>query len=57
MDTPRPVPAKQAAKEVNVSYHGLLRKIKEGKLPAYWFGRKVMVDVNEVLTAMRQGSK
>ena len=43
----------EAAKELNASKFTLYRKIKEGELPAYKLGRKILVDVNELLEAMR----
>ena len=48
------IPAKPAAKILNVSYFALLRKIKAGELPSYSFGRKILVDLEEVKLAMRR---
>lgn len=45
--------AKPAAKQLGVSYFGLLRKIKDGTIPHYRFGRKVLVDIQEVRDALR----
>ena len=47
---------KQAAKALNVSTFSLYRKINNGMLPAFRLGRKVLIDLNEILTAMRTGS-
>lgn len=43
----------QAAVHLSVSKHALYRKIKSGEYPAYRFGRKVLVDLEEVKQAMR----
>ena len=48
------IPAEPAAKILNVSYFALLRKIKAGELPSFSFGRKVLVDLEEVREAMRR---
>jgi len=47
----------EGAKLLRVSRFALYRKIKEGKLPAYHFGRKVLIDVDEVLQAMRSSNE
>ena len=39
---------------LNVSESGLYRKIQADEIPAYRFGRKVLLDLREVLTAMRR---
>lgn len=44
---------KTASEIMNVSSHGLYKKIREGKIPAYRFGRKVLIDMEEVKRAMR----
>lgn len=51
----RPVTISQALKEIPVSREALYRKLKRGELPHYKFGGKVMVDVQEILAAMRKG--
>ena len=43
----------EAARQLNASKFTLYRKIKERKLPAYQLGRKILVDVDELLEAMR----
>ena len=52
-----PVPVSQAIKMIPVNREALYRKLKAGELPSYRFGRKILVDVNELLAAMRQGAK
>lgn len=44
---------KRAAEILNVSKHALYRKIKCGEIPAYRFGRKVLLDIQEVKQAIR----
>lgn len=44
---------KQGAKILNVSTFSLYKKIKNGQIPAFKFGRKVLVDIDAVLAAMR----
>lgn len=39
---------KRAAHLMNVSTHALYRKIRNGDIPAYRFGRKVLVDIREL---------
>lgn len=39
---------------LNVSPFGLYHRIKIGAVPAYHFGRKILLDVEEVLKAMRR---
>lgn len=50
-------PVKEAAKLLNVSSFGLYRKLQSGELPGYKFGRKVLVDLDEVRQAMRSERK
>ena len=54
-NTPRLEPVKDGAKILKVSRFALYKKIKEGKIPAYHFGRKVLIDIDEVLAIMRTG--
>ncbi|GJL65108.1 MAG: hypothetical protein NPIRA05_00790 [Nitrospirales bacterium] len=51
---PKLVPVTEALKVVPVSRPAFYAKLKKGELPSYHFGRKILVDVDEVLTAMRQ---
>lgn len=44
---------KEGAAELNVSTFALYRQIKSGKIPAYRFGRKVLIDLQEVKESMR----
>lgn len=44
---------KRAAEALTVSKHALYRKIKNGEIPAYKFGRKILLDMEEVKKAMR----
>jgi len=44
---------KDAAHILNVSLSALYKKLKSGALPSYRFGRKVLVDVDELRTAMQ----
>lgn len=48
---------KEAASLLNVSESALYRKIQLDEIPAYRFGRKVLVDLREVLAAMRRESQ
>ena len=48
---------KEAAQLLNVSESGLYRKIQTDEIPAYRFGRKVLVDVREVLAVMRRDAQ
>ncbi len=43
----------KAAKELDSSKFTLYDKIKKGELPAYRLGRKILVNVDELLEAMR----
>ena len=47
-------PIKEAARLINVSPFALYRKVKNGELPSYRFGRKVLINMDEVLAAMRR---
>jgi excisionase family DNA binding protein len=44
---------KRAAEILNVSKHALYRKIRNGEIPGYKFGRKVLVDLQEIKQSMR----
>lgn len=44
---------KEGAVELNVSTFALYRRIKSGDIPAYRFGRKVLIDLQEVKEAIR----
>lgn len=48
---------REAALLLNVSISGLYRKIQTEEIPAYRFGRKVLVDLREVLAAMRRDAQ
>ena len=52
-EEPQLIPVKRAAAVLSVSTHCLYRKIREGAIPAYRFGRKVLLDMQEVKQAMR----
>jgi excisionase family DNA binding protein len=49
----QPIPVKEALKQIPVSREFFYRAIKSGKLPSYRLGRRVLVDVDECLAAMR----
>ena len=51
--TRRTTSVAEAAKQLGASRFTLYRKIKEGELPAYKLGRKILVNVDELLDAMR----
>jgi excisionase family DNA binding protein len=48
---------REAAHVLNVSESALYRKIQTDEIPAYRFGRKVLVDLREVLAAMRRAEQ
>ncbi|NIV94803.1 helix-turn-helix domain-containing protein [candidate division KSB1 bacterium] len=50
---PKPVSVSKALKEIPVSREALYRKLKRGELPCYKFGKKILVDIDEILAAMR----
>jgi excisionase family DNA binding protein len=52
-EDPKLLSVKRAAAILNVSAHCLYRKIKSGEIPGYKFGRKVLVDLQEIKDAMR----
>jgi len=53
-DTPTLQTVRAVAKALNVSPFLLYRKVQAGQLPAYRLGRKVLLDVAEVIEAMRR---
>lgn len=48
---------REAAALLNVSESALYRKIQGDEIPAYRFGRKVLVDLRQVLAAMRRDAQ
>ena len=48
---------REAAAMLNVSESALYRKIQADEIPAYRFGRKVLVDLREVLSVMRRDAQ
>ena len=48
---------KEAALLLHVSESGLYRKIQTEEIPAFRFGRKVLVDLREVLAVMRRDAQ
>lgn len=48
---------KEAAQLLNVSESALYKKIQTEEIPGYRFGRKVLVDLREVLAAMRRDAQ
>ncbi len=46
-------PVKVAAEHFTVSRDALYKRIRLGQIPHYKFGRKVLVDLNEVRAALR----
>jgi len=53
----QPIPVAEALKRIPVSREFFYRAIKSGKLPSYRLGRRVFVDVDECLAAMRVDKK
>ena len=47
----------EAAQLLNVSESALYRKIQTEEIPAYRFGRKVLLDLREVLAVMRRDAQ
>ena len=47
------VSVKEALGILPVSREALYKKLKSGELPCFKFGRKIFVDVDEVLAVMR----
>lgn len=47
------MPVREAARRLNVSPHALYRRIGKKELPSFRMGRKILVDINELLEAMR----
>ncbi len=50
-------PVKHVAVLFTICPHTLYRKIRLGEIPSYRFGRKVLLDINEVRAALRVPSK
>ena len=48
---------RETAQLLNVSESALYRKIQTEEIPAYRFGRKVLVDLREVLAVMRRDAQ
>ena len=48
---------REAAALLNVSISALYKKVQADEIPAYRFGRKVLVDLREVLAAMRRDAQ
>lgn len=44
---------KKGAEFLGVSYRGLWDQVARGELPSFRFGRKILVDIDELLEAMR----
>ncbi len=44
---------KEALKVLDVSREAFYKKLKNGELPHYKFGRKILVDIGEILAVMR----
>ncbi len=57
MDTPqlnrRYVSVMEAVSVLNVSREALYKKLKKGELPHFKFGRKILIDIDEVMEAIR----
>ena len=53
----KPVSVPDALKRIPVSREFFYRAIKAGEVPSYRIGRKLLVDVDECLAAMRQGAE
>ncbi len=47
------MPVREAAKRLNVTPHTLYRRIGKGELPSFRMGRKILVDLEEMLEVMR----
>lgn len=48
---------REAAALLNVSESALYRKIQTDEIPAFHFGRRVLVDLREVLASMRRDAQ
>ena len=53
-DEVKPVTVPEALKVIPVSREAFYRKLKKGELPCWKFGKRILVDVNQCLDAMRQ---
>lgn len=49
----KPVTVSEALKVIPVSREAFYRKLKKGELPCWRFGKRILVDVNQILEAMR----
>ncbi|MDR4495117.1 MAG: helix-turn-helix domain-containing protein [Nitrospirales bacterium] len=49
----KPVTVPEALKVIPVSREAFYRKLKKGELPCWRFGKRILVDVNQILEAMR----
>ncbi len=47
----------EISKKLGVCQPTIYTQIREGKIPAYRIGRKVLLNFDEVLEAMRQGGE
>lgn len=47
----------EVSKKIRVCSATLYAKIRAGKIPSYKIGRKVLLDLEEVLAAIRQGGE
>lgn len=47
---------RQAAHALNVSPHGLYKRLRTGELPYLRFGRKILIDLEQVREAMRRAA-
>jgi len=51
--TRRYLSVKEALTVLEVSREALYKKLKSGELPHFKFGRKILIDLDEVLATMR----
>jgi len=54
--TQRLVSVAEALRVLPVSREALYRKLKSGELPSFRFGQKILVDVGQIIEAMRQAA-
>ncbi len=47
------ISVKEALKVLDVSREAFYKKLKNGELPHFKFGRKILINIDEVLAAMR----
>ncbi len=50
---PKPIPVSEALKLLPINRETFYRKLKAGEYPYFRFGRRILVDIDEVLLAMR----